>query len=54
MKKLLRGVSCEEVPQKREIGCLGRKRYLMNVGRTVCYFGFFYLMGWDVGREEEK
>jgi len=31
---------------------LGRKRYLMNIGRTVYFFGFF--LGWDVGRDEER
>jgi hypothetical protein len=34
------------------MGCFGRKRYLMILGRTFLFS--VYSEGWDVGRDEEK
>jgi hypothetical protein len=43
----------EEVPPgKGELGCFGKKRYLMTLGRT--FYNAVYSEGWDVGRDEEK
>jgi hypothetical protein len=46
-------VGWEEVPpRKGEMGCFGRKRYLMILGRTFLFS--VVSEGWDVGRDEEK
>jgi hypothetical protein len=43
----------EEVPPKKgKMGCFGRERYLMILGRT--FYKAVRLEGWDVGREEEN